>query len=551
MTACAIRRKAWSRPARRPSPISARIETPDPLTVVFKMKNVNAAMLEHFASPWNTIYSAKDLAADPAAPRTKINGTGPFIFVEHVKGSHVAGKKNPDYFKKDLPYLDGFRGIFTLQAAAMLNAVQGAQVLGEFRGISPAERDRLVSAMGDKIRIEESSWTLNLLVVFNTEKKPFDDVRVRRALLMAIDRWGGSQGLSRISTLRSVGGVIRPGLADGDAGSRTCEAAGLLQGHQEVPRGGQEAAGRSRRTEPQAAIVESQSRDALYAGRHFPGRPMAADRSRGRARTVRHRQISCHHDRRAISTSRSTSPTCSWTIPASSLAKYLSVTRAPENRSRSNDPELDKLYDEHMRERDPEKRKALIRAFEKRAVRAGLSAAAVVVAPHRADPQDGDGLENVAQPQSRRRSRRSLAAAVTRHWRSPLRPVLPATRATPGHESKSMLRYTINRVLLTIPTLLGVAVLVFFMLRIVPGDVVEVKLRGDGGSVSQADDRGRAQAARPRQAAADAIRRLDGRRCDAQFRQVDVDRAAGDGGNRACASNCRCRSRSWRRSSRS
>src|SRR5437870_4987690 len=48
-----------------------------------------------------------------------------------------------------------------------------------------------------------------------------------------------------------------------------------------------------------------------------------------------------------------------------------------------------------------------------------------------------------------------------------------------------MLRYTINRLLLMIPTLIGVAVLVFFMLRIVPGDVVEVKLRGDGGNVSQ------------------------------------------------------------------
>ncbi len=48
-----------------------------------------------------------------------------------------------------------------------------------------------------------------------------------------------------------------------------------------------------------------------------------------------------------------------------------------------------------------------------------------------------------------------------------------------------MLRYTINRVLMMIPTLIGVAVLVFFMLRIVPGDVVEIKLRGDGGTVSQ------------------------------------------------------------------
>ena len=47
-----------------------------------------------------------------------------------------------------------------------------------------------------------------------------------------------------------------------------------------------------------------------------------------------------------------------------------------------------------------------------------------------------------------------------------------------------MLRYTISRILFMIPTLIGVAVLVFFMLRIVPGDVVEVKLRGDGGNVT-------------------------------------------------------------------
>ena len=48
-----------------------------------------------------------------------------------------------------------------------------------------------------------------------------------------------------------------------------------------------------------------------------------------------------------------------------------------------------------------------------------------------------------------------------------------------------MLRYTLHRILLMIPTLIGVAVLVFFMLRVIPGDVVEIKLRGDGGNVSQ------------------------------------------------------------------
>lgn len=49
-----------------------------------------------------------------------------------------------------------------------------------------------------------------------------------------------------------------------------------------------------------------------------------------------------------------------------------------------------------------------------------------------------------------------------------------------------MLRYIFNRLLLTIPTLVGAAVVIFFMLRVIPGDVVEVKLMGDGGtSVSQ------------------------------------------------------------------
>ncbi|MBX3513767.1 MAG: ABC transporter permease [Xanthobacteraceae bacterium] len=48
-----------------------------------------------------------------------------------------------------------------------------------------------------------------------------------------------------------------------------------------------------------------------------------------------------------------------------------------------------------------------------------------------------------------------------------------------------MLLYTLKRLLLTIPTLIGVAVLVFFMLRIVPGDIVEVKLRADGGNVTE------------------------------------------------------------------
>jgi peptide/nickel transport system substrate-binding protein len=341
------------------------IETPDPLTVVFKMKAINASMLEHFASPWNVIYAAKDLSADPASPRTKINGTGPFTFVEHVKGSHVAGKKNDAYFKKGYPYLDGFKGIFTLQAAAMLNAVQGGQVMGEFRGISPAERDRLVQAMGDKIRIQESSWTLNLLVCFNVEKKPFDDVRVRRALVMAIDRWGGSNGLSKISTLRSVGGVIRPGSPFATPEAELVKLPGFSK---DIKKSREEAKKLLKEAGQENLKFTLWNRNLAMP--YTPAGIFLVDQWRQIGVEVEHKQSdtgpylatmnSGNHDV-AIDFSNLFMDDSSL-----GLAKYLSLSRAPENRSRSKDEELDKLYDAHLRERDVEKRKAMIRAFEKR-----------------------------------------------------------------------------------------------------------------------------------------------------------------------------------------
>jgi peptide/nickel transport system substrate-binding protein len=341
------------------------ILTPDPTTVVFKMKNVNAAMMEHFASPWNVIYSAKDLATDPAAPRTKINGTGPFIFVEHVKGSHVSGKKNPDYFKKGLPHLDTFKGVFTLQAAAMLNALQGGQVMAEFRGVSPAERDRIVQAMGDKIRVEESSWTLNLLVVFNTEKKPFDDVRVRKALLMAIDRWGGSQGLSRISTLRSVGGVIRPGSPMATPEAELVKLPGFSK---DIKASREEA--KKLLAEAGVPNLKLLLWNRNLAMPYTPAGIFLVDQWRQIGVEVEHKQSDTAPYLAAMN-----SGNFDVAIDFSNLfmddsslglAKYLSLSRAPENRSRSNDPQLDKLFDDHMRERDPAKRKTMIQAFEKR-----------------------------------------------------------------------------------------------------------------------------------------------------------------------------------------
>src|SRR5688500_8969179 len=186
------------------------IDTPDPNTVVFRLSKPNASMLANFASPWDCVYSAARLKKDPKFPERNIMGTGPFTFDEHVAGSHWRGRKFKDYFEKGKPHLEGFLAIF-IGGAPMVNALAAGEVLAEFRGHSPADRDRIVKQLGDKAVVQETPWVCSLVVTFNTKTQPFDEVRVRRALTIAIERSGGALALSKVALVRHVGGILRPG----------------------------------------------------------------------------------------------------------------------------------------------------------------------------------------------------------------------------------------------------------------------------------------------------------------------------------------------------
>jgi peptide/nickel transport system substrate-binding protein len=92
-----------------------------------------------------------------------------------------------------------------------MKGYESSQIMAEFRGVTPAQRDQLESSLGNQITVTESPWLSNLMVVFNTKRPPFDDVRVRRALSLAIDRWGAAQKLQNSTFLKFVGGIMRPG----------------------------------------------------------------------------------------------------------------------------------------------------------------------------------------------------------------------------------------------------------------------------------------------------------------------------------------------------
>lgn len=342
----------------------ARIETPDHLTVVFSLRDVNPSMLTIFASPWNCIYSAAKLRQDANFPARNVLGTGPFRFVEHVPGSHWSGTRFERYFRPGLPYLDGFRATF-LTGTAVINALQGQQVFAEFRGISPAERDRLVQTLGDKARVEESSWVVDLLVTFNAEKKPFSDARVRRALSLAIDRWGGSQSLSRIAILRSVGGLIRPG----------APFAATEEELTRLPGFGRDMA--ANRAEARRLLKEAGQEQLTFkfANRSLPMPYSAA----GIFLVDQWRQIGVNVEQVLLETAAWNSALASGNFdvimdfsnefvdePTLSLGKYISFDGNPQNASRSIDRTLDTLYERQKREADPARRATLIREFETR-----------------------------------------------------------------------------------------------------------------------------------------------------------------------------------------
>jgi peptide/nickel transport system substrate-binding protein len=188
-----------------------KVEATDPKSVVFRLKYATAAFLPALADPYAFIYKKQILDSDPHWFETNIMGSGPFRFKEYQVGQSISGTRNPDYYHRGLPYLDGFTGIFADKQAVRVSAIRGDRAAIEFRGFPPATRDELQAALGDQLAVQESDWNCGNLITLNHARKPFDDVRVRRALTLAIDRWHGAPALSKISVMKTVGGVVFPG----------------------------------------------------------------------------------------------------------------------------------------------------------------------------------------------------------------------------------------------------------------------------------------------------------------------------------------------------
>jgi peptide/nickel transport system substrate-binding protein len=342
------------------------VEAPDPQTVRFRLKWPEASLLVNLASPFSWIFKADILARDMRWYETNVMGTGPFKFVEHVKGSHWVAKKNPDYWDKGKPYLDGYRALFISSSSAQVAALRGERAHAQFRGLSPVDRDVLVQALGSKITVQESPWDCVSLVAFNHERKPFDDKRVRRALTLALDRHGASRSLSRITVVKEVGGIQVPGTPWATPPAELEKLAGY---------GRDVAASRAeaRRLLREAGVPDGFAVTFKNRGLPQPYEPV------GIWLIDQWRQIGLNVKQEVVEASAMVSvlrkgdfdvasdAQCNFVVePDFDISKFQSVGVSDNNYGRYKDPVLDDLYIKQARAVDPEERRRHLRAFEKR-----------------------------------------------------------------------------------------------------------------------------------------------------------------------------------------
>ncbi len=344
------------------------IEAPDPYTVRFRLKWPSGSFLKGLASPWNFIYKADIIAKDPHWYETHVMGTGPFTFVEHVKGSHLVGKKNPNYWDKGKPYLDGFRAVFIKSSSAQVAAVRAGQAHIQFRGFSPAERDSIVQALGNKVTVQESPWDCVLMVSINHTKKPFDDKRVRRALSLALDRYEGSKSLSRIAIVKEVAGVQVPGTEFATPPQELEKLAGYGR---DIAKSRAEA----KRLLKEAGVPDGFSFTFKNRGIPMPYEPVAVwliDQWRQTGLNVKQEVVeaAAYYGsvlRKPEAFEVAMDFQCGFIVePDLDLYKFVSTDKNPANYAYYQDRVLDDLYTKQSRSPDPEERKKLIRQFEKR-----------------------------------------------------------------------------------------------------------------------------------------------------------------------------------------
>ena len=162
------------------------METPDKYTLRIHLKTPNTMFPQNVAEPVAVIFPREVLEEDGDLKKRLI-GTGPFILKENERKVRAVLVRNPDYFEKGYPYIDEYRILSTPDAATRRAAFR----TGQSDWLDPrslSDVDAVLKTNPKAVVQENTTLFTGLGLALSQDKPPFNDVRVRRAMSMAIDR---------------------------------------------------------------------------------------------------------------------------------------------------------------------------------------------------------------------------------------------------------------------------------------------------------------------------------------------------------------------------
>lgn len=161
----------------------ASVTAPSPTTAVFKLKQPFGPFLTNLAANGQIVNQKAIESGDPAR---KPVGTGPFEFVEWVQGDHLTVKKNPDYFKKQKAHVDTVTFKFLANDQSRIDALSAGEI--DWADAVPLQQVPTLSKDPRFTYVTSKTAGIPDFLAMNTTKAPFDDVKVRQAFALAVDR---------------------------------------------------------------------------------------------------------------------------------------------------------------------------------------------------------------------------------------------------------------------------------------------------------------------------------------------------------------------------
>jgi peptide/nickel transport system substrate-binding protein len=158
------------------------VQAVDSHIVKIRLKNVNSMFLFNLARPDSIIVSSQSVDKLKSAPI----GTGPFKFVEWVRGDHITLAKFENSHRKGIPYLDQVTFKFIGDPSAQIASLKAGDIDAIAYDVSP--ENALLLEKDPKFKVLNGYTTTKVILSTNNSRKPFTDVRIRRAMAYAIDR---------------------------------------------------------------------------------------------------------------------------------------------------------------------------------------------------------------------------------------------------------------------------------------------------------------------------------------------------------------------------